>query len=50
MTSLTITNEETVEWLDRKGNFKNKSFSCKIYCPITWTILRGIFDGDGGWH
>lgn len=50
MASLSISNEETVEWLTRKGNFKNKSFAAKIYCPITWQILRGIFDGDGGWH
>lgn len=50
MASLSITNEETVEWLYRKGNFKNKSYFCKIYCPITWNILRGIFDGDGGFH
>lgn len=49
MASVNITNEEAVEWLNRKGNFKNKSYECKIYCPITWNILRGIFDGDGGW-
>lgn len=49
MDSVNITNEEAVEWLTRKGNFKNKSYNCKIYCPITWHILRGIFDGDGGW-
>ena len=50
MTSVNITNEEAVNWLTRKGNFKNKSYECKIYCPITWHILRGIFDGDGGWR
>lgn len=50
MDSVDITNEEAVNWLTRKGNFQNKSFHCKIYCPITWQILRGIFDGDGGWH
>lgn len=50
MYSVSITNRETVEWLRRKGNFYNKSFECKIYCPITWHILRGIFDGDGGFH
>lgn len=49
MYSVNITNEEAVEWLNRKGNFKNKSFNAKIYCPITWHILRGIFDGDGSW-
>lgn len=48
--SVNITNEEAVEWLNRKGKFKNKSYECKIYCPITWQILRGIFDEDGGWH
>lgn len=50
MYSVSITNREAVEWLRRKGNFYNKSFECKIYCPITWHILRGIFDGDGGFH
>lgn len=50
MYSASITNEETVEWLRRKGNFYNKSYECKIYCPISWSILRGIFDGDGGFH
>jgi transposase-like protein len=50
MASVNITNNEAVEWLYRKGNFKNKSYFCKIYCPITWNILRGIFDGDGGFH
>lgn len=49
MASVSITNEEAVEWLNRHGNFKNKSFRAKIYCPLTWQILRGIFDGDGGW-
>lgn len=49
MAAVNITNEEAVDWLTRKGNFKNKSFRAKIYCPITWQILRGIFDGDGGW-
>lgn len=50
MYSASITNEETVEWLRRKGNFYNKSYECKIYYPINWNILRGIFDGDGGFH
>lgn len=50
MSSVSITNEEAVDWLTRKGNFKNKSYECKIYCPITWHILRGMFDGDGGWR
>ena len=45
-----FTNIETEEWLNRKGNFKNKSYECKIYTPINWNILRGIFDGDGGFH
>lgn len=50
MYSVNITNKEAEEWLIRKGNFKNKSYECKIYTPITWNILRGIFDGDGGFH
>ena len=50
MYALNITNSEVEEWLNRKGNFKNKSYNCKIYTPITWNILRGIFDGDGGFH
>lgn len=50
MYSVNITNIETEEWLNRKGNFVNKSYNCKIYTPITWNILRGIFDGDGGFH
>lgn len=48
MYSTTITNIEMEEWLRRKGNFIRKSYECKIYTPITWHILRGIFDGDGG--
>lgn len=48
MYSTTITNIEMEEWLRRKGNFIRKSYECKIYTPITWNILRGIFDGDGG--
>ena len=50
MYSVTITNQEAEEWLRRKGNFVNKSYFCKIYTPITWNILRGIFDGDGGYR
>ena len=50
MYSVSITNEEVEEWLRRKGNFNNKSYNCKLYTPITWNILRGIFDGDGGFH
>lgn len=50
MYSVNIMNEEAVLWLERKGNFHRKSFEAKIYVPITWTILRGIFDGDGGYH
>lgn len=50
MSSVSISNCEVIEWLRRKGNFYNKSFECKIYCPITWNILRGIFDGDGGFR
>lgn len=50
MDVISISNNETIEWLQKKGNFNNKSFYAKLYCPITWQILRGIFDGDGGWH
>ena len=50
MKSVSVTNQEVEEWLIRKGNFNNKSYECKIYTPITWNILRGIFDGDGGFH
>lgn len=50
MYSFDINNKEAVDWLRLKGNFYNKSKYCKLYIPITWNILRGIFDGDGGWH
>ena len=48
MHSITITNLEAEEWLRRKGNFYSKSYNCKLYIPLNWNILRGIFDGDGG--
>lgn len=50
MYSFNFTNIEAEEWLNRKGNFKDKSYKCKIYTPLTWNILRGILDGDGGFH
>lgn len=50
MYAVSFVNTEAEEWLRRKGNFNNKSFECKIYTPINWNILRGIFDGDGGFH
>jgi len=50
MYSVNITNEEMETWLRRKGNFIRKSYECKIYIPLNWNILRGIFDGDGGFH
>lgn len=50
MTAVSFTNEETEEWLQRQGNFNNKSYECKIYKPLNFNILRGIFDGDGGFH
>lgn len=50
MYSVNITNEEVEEWLCRKGNFVRKSYEAKIYAPINWHIMRGIFDGDGGFH
>lgn len=50
MYSISITNEEMVEWLRRKGNFYRKSYEAKLYYPLNWNILRGIVDGDGGFH
>ena len=50
MNAVTFVSRDTEEWLKRKGNFNNKSYECKIYTPINWNILRGIFDGDGGFH
>ena len=32
------------------GNFYRKSYEAKLYCPLNWNILRGIVDGDGGFH
>lgn len=50
MHSISISNPEVESWLRKRGNFTDKSHKCEIYCPITWHILRGIFDGDGGYH
>lgn len=50
MYSVNIANCEMIDWLRLKGNFYRKSYECKIYTPITWNILRGIFDGDGGYR
>lgn len=50
MCSVSFSNEEAVNWLNRVGQFKNKSYNCKVYKPLTMALLRGIFDGDGGWH
>lgn len=36
-----------ISYLNRLGNFTNKSYDCKIYKPINYNILRGIIDGDG---
>ena len=47
MYQVSFTNIEVENWLRRKGNFNNKSYECKIYTPINWNILRGVFDGDG---
>lgn len=38
---------DVVNWLQQKANFVNKSFEAALYIPMTWDILRGIFDGDG---
>ena len=50
MYSVNIANCEMIDWLRLRGNFYRKSYECKIYTPITWNILRGIFDGDGGFR
>ena len=50
MWSASITNNESYEWLIRRGNFINKSFEAKLYIPLNYHILRGIFDGDGGFN
>lgn len=50
MYSCAITNQETVDWLERKGNFRNKSYDAKLYIPINYNILRGMLDGDGGFY
>lgn len=50
MYSINVANDSMVEWLRLRGNFYRKSYECKIYIPITWSILRGIFDGDGGFR
>lgn len=50
MWSASITNSEALEFLERAGNFHNKSFDAKLYIPITYNILRGIIDGDGGFY
>lgn len=50
MWSAAITNREALEWLERKANFRNKSFDAKLYIPITYHLLRGIIDGDGGFY
>ena len=48
MWSASITNEEALNFLEKAGNFHNKSFEAKLYKPLTYHILRGIIDGDGG--
>lgn len=50
MWSASITNEEALRFLERMGNFHNKSFEAKLYTPITYNILRGMLDGDGGFY
>lgn len=47
MYHVSISNNEAVEWLERKANFIRKSYSAKLYIPLNWNILRGIIDGDG---
>ena len=50
MFSASVRSDLIAEWLERQGNFHNKSYECDIYVPLTPHILRGIFDGDGYWH
>lgn len=48
--STSVRHDGIAEWLEKQGNFCNKSYECDIYIPLTNHILRGIFDGDGYWH
>lgn len=48
--STCVTHPDITNWLCDNGNFQNKSLKCDIFTPLTWNILRGIFDGDGYWH
>lgn len=50
MWSASITNSEALEYLERIANFHNKSFEAKLYIPLTYHLLRGIVDGDGGYY
>lgn len=40
-------NIELMEYLKTLANFNNKSKELELYRPISWEMLRGIFDGDG---
>lgn len=50
MYAVSVANPDVEQWLRTRGEFTDKSHKCQIYTPITWHILRGIFDGDGGFH
>lgn len=50
MYSFSVRNDSIARWLEKRGNFINKSYECDIYIPLSPNILRGIFDGDGYWH
>lgn len=50
MFSTSVRSDLIANWLEQQGNFRNKSYDCDIYIPLTPHILRGIFDGDGYWH
>lgn len=50
MFSASVRSDLIAAWLEEHGNFRNKSYECDIYTPLTPHILRGIFDGDGYWH
>lgn len=50
MYAVSVTNPDVEQWLRSRGEFTDKSHNCQLYIPLTWHILRGIFDGDGGFH
>jgi len=43
-----VRNEEITIFLQKQAQFINKSEKLQLFIPLTWAILRGITDGDGG--